>query len=237
MTATATAAFKPGNVIVTSFNSSSGVNGLLLPITVKASDWNQLMTSGTSQDGIKHDDYTVTFPTSSLKPPNNVTSGSDNVPEFTDAYGSKTLPGNFGLIDIGPDANDDPTFGTWIDQGPSSDDMKWLINNNRFPVSSLNPQQWKCGPGLKSNLVGNMANAIGEPRLIPLYSDSGGNGSNAYYNIVGFAGVTIVEATGNGSNIQVTLQPTAVIDPTAVTSTSTVQGTSNSLVYELSLTK
>jgi hypothetical protein len=179
-------------------------------------------------DGVKHDGYTVTFPapdSTGVIGTGTVKSGADGVPEFNDAYGSSTSPGNFGLIDIGPDANDTPTFRTWIDSGPSSSDIQDLLTRNLLPATPLAPKQWKGGPGLKSTLVSNMAGAIGQPRMVPLFSSVSGNGSNTYYTIVGFAAVTIVEASGNGSNISVTLQPAMVIDPTAVFTPTTRSST------------
>src|SRR5205085_7656755 len=81
------------------------------------------------------------------------------------------------------------------------------------------PLTMSAGPGLKSSLVSDLASIIGQPRCVPLFSSYGGNGANATYTVVGFAGVTVVQATGSGSNIQVTLQPAIVIDSTATSST------------------
>src|SRR5437588_4311558 len=73
------------------------------------------------------------------------------------------------------------------------------------------------GPGRRSGLVSSWQNVIGQPRVVPLFSSVSGTGSNTTYTIVGFAGVTIVQASGSGSNIQVTLQPAIAIDSTATT--------------------
>jgi hypothetical protein len=64
-------------------------------------------------------------------------------------------------------------------------------------------------------LVPDFAAIIGQPRSIPLYKTYDGNGNNTTYEIVGFAGVTVVKAEGRGSNIDITFQPVIVIDPTA----------------------
>jgi hypothetical protein len=84
------------------------------------------------------------------------------------------------------------------------------------PPRALRPRS-KAAPGLKSTLVSNLADIVGQPRVVPLFSQYSGNGSNTQYTIVGFAGVTIVSATGHGSNIQVVAQPIATVDPTAKT--------------------
>lgn len=59
---------------------------------------------------------------------------------------------------------------------------------------------------------------------MPLFSSYSGQGSNTYYTVVGFAGVTVVKASGSGSNISIAFQPMLAIDPTA---TSVLSGSSN----------
>jgi hypothetical protein len=46
-----------------------------------------------------------------------------------------------------------------------------------------------------------------------------GSGQNATYAIVGFVGVTITQATSSGSNMNISIQPSAIVDPTAAFST------------------
>ena len=48
------------------------------------------------------------------------------------------------------------------------------------------------------------------------YVAATGNGQNATYAIVGFVGVTITQAAGSGSNMNISIQPSAIVDPTAV---------------------
>jgi hypothetical protein len=65
---------------------------------------------------------------------------------------------------------------------------------------------------------------------VALFSSYSGNGANTTYKVVGFAGVTIVQATGKGSNMQVTIQPMMVTDPTATTSGSSWGSSTNSFI-------
>ena len=53
----------------------------------------------------------------------------------------------------------------------------------------------------------------GEPRVIPIFREVHGNGNNAMYTIVGFAGVRIldVKLTGKMSGKRVTIQPANMI--------------------------
>jgi hypothetical protein len=72
-----------------------------------------------------------------------------------------------------------------------------------------------AGPGLHSSLSSDFQSIIGQPRIVPLFSSYSGNGSNAQYTVTGFAGVTVVSATGNGGNFQLVLQPTIVVNANA----------------------
>jgi Flp pilus assembly protein TadG len=227
-TATATAAFLQTSS-VTGFNGSSSTSyGTLLPLAVDVNYWNAFLATGLSPDGTRSDSYTVTLPTTANSAPGNVTSGADGTPEFNNLYPNNTSPGNFGLIDIGPPANDTPTFRTWIDNGPSAADLSYFGSDGLQATPSA-PATLKGGPGLKSTLVSNMADVVGQPRVVPLFSSYSGNGSNTQYTIVGFAGITIVSATGHGSNIQVVVQPITAVNPTATTGT----GSGSSFVYEM----
>jgi hypothetical protein len=119
-----------------------------------------------------------------------------------------------------------PAFQGWIDNGETPNDISYLLNNKLLPVSMDAPEPWKVGPGLKSTLVSDFASQMGVPNLIPLfvpasplpnYVAASGTGQNATYAIVGFVGVTVTQASGNGlANMVISIQPTGVVDPTAV---------------------
>jgi hypothetical protein len=80
---------------------------------------------------------------------------------------------------------------------------------------------------MKSTLLENFQNVLGQPNLIPLfepnhgihsdpasgYEAARGTGSNAEYHVVGFVGVKVSHAEGNGNNMDISVQPTAVVDP------------------------
>jgi Flp pilus assembly protein TadG len=213
-TATATAAFLQKST-VTGFKSTTA-NAKLLPIALDVALWNSFLATGLSPDGTRSDSFSATLPTPNNHAPGNVSASGDGIPEFNDAYPNKNSPGNFGLVDIGPDANDTNAFRTWLNNGASPSDL------NHFGPDGLQatpgaPAILKGGPGLKSTLEFDLAGVVGQPRIVPLFSSYSGSGSNTQYTIVGFAGITIVSATGQGSNMQVVVQPVAVIDPTATT--------------------
>jgi hypothetical protein len=168
-----------------------------------------------------HDDFTVRVPTGTLKPPANVTEGWDNIPEISDVYPNKTSPGNFGLVNLrytNP-VNNTPTFESWIRNGPTVADMQ-TFGADGFQATPGAPVQIKGGPGMKSSLQSALESIIGQPRAVPLFSAYTGNGSNTDYTIVGFAGVTVVKASGRGSNMEIVFQPSILIDATATTGSS-----------------
>ncbi len=234
--ADATATYQGGNTI-TGFNSpSNGPNNLLLPIAVDYTLWTTFLQTGLSPNGQKYDAYTAKRPTGDLSAPNNVSTGADQIPEFAEVYPNTTSPGNFGLVSIGPGANDTPAYRDWIAHGSSPSDMRHF-GPNGIQASLTNPARMKGGPGLKSTLVTDLQAIIGQTRIIPLYSTYGGNGSNTYYDIVGFAGVTIVKAEGHGSNIDIRVQPISVVDRTATTGSASVNNVSRFVYRPLSLTR
>jgi len=193
---------------ITGFNSSLGINGLLMPVALDVNAWNTFIATGVSPDG-----------TTQL--------GTNGQPQLQVYPSPGNAPGNFGLLSVGPPSTNTPTFSTWINNGESPSDMQYLSTHNLMPVSPSSPQPWAGGPGMKSALQSDFASAMGQGRLIPLfqpvstspYQAANGNGSNATYNIVGFVGVTITQADGRGNNMNISVQAATVIDPTLVYST------------------
>lgn len=191
--------------------SGSGCGCTLLPIAFDVNWWNQFLLDGTSPDGAVHTDA----------------SGNPQIQIYPTSH---TAPGCFGLLCIGAPTNSDPSYVNWILNGPSGSDLAALSAEGEFPVSLSAPKPWKGSPGLKFNLVSDFSSIVGQPRLLPLFSPisqtpyqaAAGCGSNTYYNIVGFAGVCISQAGGNGSNLQVYAQPCGVVDPTAVFDATTL---------------
>lgn len=208
---------------------TGGPNGLLLPVAVDYTMWSNFMTTGKSADGLVHDDYTAVRSSSAYPAPANVTLQSDGIPEFTDVYPDNTSPGNFGLIDIGPPSTNTPTFSSWVLYGPTPSDLQFF-GSSGLQASAASPATMTAGPGLKSPLQTDFAAIVGQGRVAPLFSNYSGTGSNATYSVVGFAGLTVVNAVNRGTNMQITVQPMVVIDPTAVTG-SGASGNTTSGVY------
>jgi Flp pilus assembly protein TadG len=205
LTATASATIFAGDV--SSLARITGVNAHILPVALDVNYWKTFESTGVSPDGLTH-------------------LGPNGNPQLHVYPYPGNAPGSFGLLDVGIPSNDAPAFRTWIDTGSTPNDISYLLTNNLLPVSPAAPQPWKTGPGLTSTLLTNFQSVMGDPNLIPLfvpvnadpnnYQAATGTGQNATYAIVGFAGVNITQAEGNGNNMDISVQPMAIVDPTAV---------------------
>jgi len=217
LTATASATIYAGDV--SSLQVIQGVDAHILPVALDVNVWTNYANGNFTSPWLA----------------GNTSTGPNGNPQLqVYPFGTNT-PGSFGLVDTGVPSNNAPAFRNWIDDGSTPNDISYLLSNNLLPVSVSQPEPWKVGPGLTSTLVSNFQSQMGVPNLIPLFQpvnpppstpppiDPGpnyqavtGTGQNATYTIVGFVGVTITQATGSGSNMNISIQPSAIVDPTAV---------------------
>jgi len=240
LTASATATIYAGDV--SGLKKIPGVDAHVLPIAYDYQMWQTFASTGKSPDG------NIYY---------NTDNGQDSLgngkpqlmvyPYYTTPKGNNSS-GSFGLVDVGPPANNAPAFRNWIDTGETPNDIQYLIDNNLIPVSlstsngQPGPKDWKVGPGLTGTLLTNFQSIIGEQAAVPLfepvsgwnsgqpYQAASGNGQNAVYQIVGFAGVTISEAVGHGANnMTIYLQPMALIDPTDIITNPQPAGSGNTV--------
>jgi Flp pilus assembly protein TadG len=207
LTATASATIYAGDV--SSLQVIPGVDAHILPVALDVNVWKQFYQTGLSPDGTIH-------------------LGANGLPQLQVYPTPGNAPGNFGLLDLGPPANNTPAFRNWINDGTTPNDIQYLLYNVLVPVAPNNPKSWKGGPGLTSTLVSNFQDQMGKPNLIPLflpvvdgtngqpYQAASGSGSNTYYNIVGFVGITVSQADSSGTSMDISIQPMANVDPTAI---------------------
>jgi hypothetical protein len=207
LTATASATIYAGDV--SSLQVIPGVSAHILPVALDVNTWTNFANGNWSSPYLN----------------GNVTTGPNGNPQLQVYPTSTNTPGSFGLLDVGVPSNNTPAFRNWIDSGSTPNDISYLLSNNLLPVSPTAPEPWKCGPGLKSTLLSNFQSQIGVPNLIPLFTPvsplpnyvaASGSGQNATYSIVCFVAVTITQATGSGSSMNISVQPSAIVDPTEV---------------------
>ena len=201
-------------------------------MTVDVNAWNNFLATGQSSDGTTD-------------------AGPNGAPQM-EIYPSPNLaPGNSGMLSLDDSSNSASAISGWISNGLSQSDLANLQAANLLPIQQPNPQlwDWKGAPGFKASDLNSLP--VGQTFLMPLFQPvvatsgasyqatdkssgsatpgDGGKGSNAYYNIVAFVGVTITQLDKSSDAF---VQPAAVMDPTAVFDPTTIvpAGTSSSLV-------
>lgn len=191
----------------------------LLPFTLHIDTWNSVL-AGNGPD---------TFAVGSN---GSISAGSDGIKECK-LYplsngngsgiaegGSALPPGNFGTVDIGSPDNSTSVIARQILYGPNEGDLAYYANETLQLDTSLSPPSMimEGDTGVSAGVKDELTSIVGQARIIPLYNQVTGNGENAQYTIVGFAGVRVLEVvlTGSLANKHLTIQPAFVIDGNAV---------------------
>jgi Flp pilus assembly protein TadG len=206
LSATASASLMSGQV--DSFQPTD-LRSRILPMTYDVNHWNAFLQTGRDPDGSKS-------LTASGEPQLNI-------------YPSIKFTGNFGELSLDQGNDGASVIRDWIANGVTSQDLRANYATGLLPLSQHDPNSfpdWKGNPGLKTSTIQEVGDNVGGLYLMPLfkpvnsgsgnYAAGNGQGSNYFYTIVAFVGVkiTAVDSTGNDKAIMV--QPTALIDPTAL---------------------
>lgn len=200
----------------------------LLPFALDITVWNDVVA------GIGNDDFSRTASTGA------VSSGSDGIKECklyplsngggeSGMTGTAALPpGNFGTVDIGATNNSTADLNRQILYGPNASDLAYFPNSTVQIDPSTGTLLLEGDTGVSAGCKDELETIIGQARIIPLYSAVSGNGNNARYTIVAFAGIVITEVqlTGSLSDKHITIQPCFCVDANAVGG-----GSSNSSYY------
>lgn len=105
-------------------------------------------------------------------------------------------PGNFGLVQIGPDGLVLEAIRRQIDMGPSPSDME--VHEGEIRSGDQLPGRTGLKSAAKHAFLGGWADGrnyggmLGRPRQLPLYSSVSGNGDNAVFVIARFVGVRVI---------------------------------------------
>ncbi len=181
----------------------------LLPFALDLDSWNQL-------DGhCVADDYRYDATTGQ------VVVGSDGQPEVNLYPQGTGSPGNRGTVDIGGANNSTADIARQIVHGISEADCNEL---GKPLIFDSNGQLTLNGDtGISAGVKDELASIIGQTRVIPIFSSVTGNGNNAQYRIVKWAGVRIlaVRLTGAMSKKMVMVQPAPIISRNVVISSTT----------------
>jgi Flp pilus assembly protein TadG len=177
----------------------------LLPIVTHEEHWNTLLSGGAG-DNYNFSDGTVT-------------AGSDGTPELVifpgDWDGGDLPPGNFGLVNIGPNTGA-TVIREQIDLGPSASEMDH--HGGTLNVGDILSGQTGVEATVETAFVGGTADSrtydgiIGEIRYLPLYSDVTGQGTNSTFTLSKFVIVRIMSADLSSNPKSVVVQPVDSVD-------------------------
>lgn len=186
----------------------------LLPFALHIDVWNQV-SSGAGADDWTYDPASRT-----------VSPGGDGIREAK-LYGAKNgNPGNFGTVNIGTTNNAVSNIIRQVIEGPNQSDFEAM--GGKLQLGSDGTTTLSGDPGLSAGFRPALEAILGQPRIVPLYSEIRGNGNKSEYKIVGFAGIVLVEVRLTGPSKSVAFQPEFVVDPTAISGSG---GSNNGFVY------
>jgi Flp pilus assembly protein TadG len=197
------------------FRAPGGGDGNLdiLPFALDEVTWNSML-SGCGSDDWNWNEEAGT-----------ITAGTDGVREmnlFPQGTGS---PGNRGTVDIGSSNNSTNDIARQIVYGVSPADLAYHGGSLVFDGSGQLPLNGDTG--ISAGVKDELASIIGQPRIIPIFSQVTGPGNNAIYTIVKFVGIRVldVKLTGNMSSKRVIIQPAKIVSGGGIPNTSATQTT------------
>jgi Flp pilus assembly protein TadG len=179
----------------------------LLPIVLREDTYNAMIAS----PPVMSDLYSYDPATGRVSP------GQDGVYESV-LYPVRSNPGNWGTINIGVSNNSTSNLGSQIRYGITPAQMATYPNSTIQLDTSLNPPQitFSGDPGISAGVKDDLAAIIGRAITIPIYDVTGGNGNNAWYRVIKFAGVRILDVNFSGTPKYVIVQPALVNDANAI---------------------
>lgn len=177
---------------------STGENLPILPITLEADAWQDLMAGNATDDDWSWNEADGV-----------VEAGGDGIAELLLYPESNKSPGNFGTVDIGPSSNSTQHLSEQILNGVSESDLAHhggelaLDSNGELPLGG--------DTGISAGIKDALEAIVGESRIIPVYQEVAGNGNNAVYTIVKFVGVRIMEVDLQGGSKGLIIQPANLV--------------------------
>jgi hypothetical protein len=175
----------------------SGGNLGMLPITLDKQTWEDLL-AGIGEDNWRWSDGEITW-------------GSDGILEANLFPQGANTPGNRGTVDIGNNNNSTRDIARQILQGLTAEDL--APYGGTLQLDENGELLLNGDTGISAGVKDELQAIKGQPRIIPIFRDVSGPGNNAWYTIVGFAGVRImdVKLTGSMNSKRVIIQPANVM--------------------------
>jgi hypothetical protein len=173
-------------------------NIMLLPFALDKQTWDALMAGG----GCDHWAYDPVT--------RHVGPGSDSIREVNLYPQGTGSPGNRGTVDIGSSNNSTNDIKRQILYGISPADLACM--GGKIELGANGTLTLNADTGLSAGFESQLQSIVGQTRIIPIFSQLNGNGNNAMYTIVQFAGIRVLDVnlTGNPNDKHVTVQPAVV---------------------------
>jgi Flp pilus assembly protein TadG len=193
------------NYTISGFKSFNGLSAHMLPIVLDITTYHAML-AGTTTDQYKYNPATKT-----------VTSGTDGVTESKLYPVVSGSPGNWGTVKVGVSNNSTAVLSDQILNGISPAQLATFPGGTiALDTTQTPPPLTLSGnPGISAGIKSALTSIIGQPVTIPIYDTNGGNGNNAWYRVIAFAGVRILDVNFQGNPKYVIIQPALVTDPTA----------------------
>ena len=181
---------------------ADGSNIELLPFALDLETWESWNAGNGSDDwtwdaGSKH-----------------VSSGHDGKLEVNLYPQGTGSPGNRGTLDVGGCNNSTSDIARQIVDGISPADMAALAASGRqLEFNCEGELDLNGDTGISAGVKDELASIIGQPRIVPVFSQVVGPGNNAEYTIVKWIGIRImdVKLTGPMSKKHVTIQTAPLV--------------------------
>lgn len=169
----------------------------ILPIALDLETWLSVISGQTTDDF----QYSGT----------GVAAGNDGLYECNLYPQGTGSPGNRGTVDIGSSNNSTADIRRQIIHGISRQDMLDLGKPLQF--DSNGELLLNGDTGISAAIKDDLEDIIGQKRIIPIFTSVSGNGNTAWYKIVRFEGVRILEVklTGPMKQKRVVVQPAPMI--------------------------
>jgi len=200
------------NYPIKGFKPAGNANADLLPIVLDIVTWKAMMANLTTD--------LYSYNASS----NSISNSPDGIYE-SQLFPVGSSPGNWGTVQIGTSNNSTSVIGAQILSGITSSQMATYPNSTIQLDPSLSPPSitFTGNPGISSTLQTALTSIIGKPVVIPIYDIVTPQGANATYRVVNFQPCRIVAVDFSGKSKFVIVQPSYVIDSTAIPITDPTQ--------------
>jgi hypothetical protein len=197
------------NMQVAGFKSVNGLGPSILPIVLDKTTYDQMIAGSTTDQYEWCEINKMVYP------------GSDGLTESKCYPVKNGNPGNWGTIKIGVSNNSTSTLGAQIRYGITPSQLAQYPGGmlQLSPATTPPSITFEGNPGISAGIKDDLTSIIGRPVFLPIYDQTGGNGNNAWYRVIKFAGVRILDVNFQGNPKYVIVQPAMIRDATAIPST------------------